>query len=485
MSSPSQAGEKTLFGHPVGLFYLSFTEAWERFSYYGMQTLLVLYMTKQLLFSPHVERIAGFHGYLAALQWLPTVLRSAGHCALHMGDCRMLPAVPLSTMAIASQTFGWYTSLVYLTPILGGLLADRVLGRTKTVTIGAILMSIGHFLMAFDASFLLALLCLLLGSGCFKGNIATQVGDLYAKGDNRRADAFQFYMFGIQVAVIVAPLVTGGLGQGIGWHWGFGAAGVGMVIGLLIYLGSRRYLPPEPEIVRDSKKPERPKLAPGEGRSIWVLVLLLPVLALAALGNQQMGDAYLVWGDKNLQLTFFGFNTPVTWLTSLDAIISAITMAGAVLFWRWWSSFRTEPNEITKLTIGAAIAAVAPLFLAIASLHPAGQRASIGWAIAFHIVNDIGFANVFPVGLALYSRAAPKAIGATMIAVFYLHLVICNQLVGQLGGLLDSMPGFTFWMMHACLVGAGAVLFLVFRSVAGRILAPAVDPEAALAAAPA
>jgi POT family proton-dependent oligopeptide transporter len=313
--------------------------------------------------------------------------------------------------------------------------------------------------------------------GCFKGNIATQVGDLYAKTDNRRADAFQFYMFGIQIAVIVAPLVTGGLAQGIAWHWGFGAAGIGMVIGLLIYLSSRKYLPPEPAIVRGPSKGERPKLAPGEGKSVAVLVLLLPVLALAAIGNQQMGDAYLVWGDKNLQLTFLGFNTPVTWLTSLDAIISAITMAGSVLFWRWWSTFRSEPNEITKLTIGASIAALAPVFLAIASLHPAGQRASIGWAVAFHIVNDIGFANVFPVGLALYSRAAPKAIGATMIAVFYLHLAFCNQLVGQLGGLLDSMPGFTFWMMHAVLVGAGAVLFLIAGRWAGRILTPKVDPE--------
>jgi POT family proton-dependent oligopeptide transporter len=461
MSSPAPSGEKTLFGHPVGLFYLSFTEAWERFSYYGMQTLLVLYMTKQLLYPPHVGRILGFGGFRAALESV------YGH---------------LTPVALASATFGLYTGLVYVTPIFGGILADRVLGRTKTVTLGAILMALGHFLMAFDASFLLALLCLLIGVGCFKGNIATQVGDLYAKGDNRRADAFQFYMFGIQIAVIVAPLVTGGLAQEVAWHWGFGAAGVGMVIGLLIYLSGRRHLPPEPAVVRRrSAQAERPKLAPGEGKSIFVLVLLLPVLALSAVGNQQMGDAYLVWGDQNLQLTFFGFSTPVTWLTSLDAFISAITMAGSVFFWRWWASFRTEPNEITKLTIGTAIAAAAPLFLAAASVHPAGQKASIGWALAFHLVNDIGFANIFPVGLALYSRAAPKAIGATMIAIYYLSLFMCNMLVGWLGGLLDKMPGATFWTIHAGLIAAAAVLFLMARSVAGRILTPKVDPELAMA----
>ena len=214
-SPVAEKTEKTFFGHPVGLFYLSFTEAWERFSYYGMQTLLVLYMTKQLLFPPHVGRIVGFGAFRAGLESV------YGH---------------LTPVALASATFGLYAGLVYVTPILGGLLADRVLGRTKTVTLGALLMTAGHFLMAFDVSFLIALLCLLLGVGCFKGNIATQVGDLYAKGDIRRADAFQFYMFGIQVAVIIAPLVTGGLAQEIAWHWGFGAAGVGMVIGLLIFL---------------------------------------------------------------------------------------------------------------------------------------------------------------------------------------------------------------------------------------------------------
>jgi POT family proton-dependent oligopeptide transporter len=460
MSIASHTEEKTLFGHPVGLFYLSFTEAWERFSYYGMQTLLVLYMTKQLLYPPHVDRVLGFGAYRAALESV------YGH---------------LTPIALASATFGLYTGLVYVTPLLGGLLADRVLGRTRTVTLGAVLMALGHFLMAFDASFLLALFCLLMGVGCFKGNIATQVGDLYAKGDNRRADAFQFYMFGIQVAVIVAPIVTGGLAQEVAWHWGFGAAGVGMVIGLVIYLAGRKHLPRETAIVRGRPKAERPKLAPGEGKSIFVLVLLLPVLALSAVGNQQIGNSYLLWGDANLQLTFFGVHTPVTWLVSVDAFFGAVTMAGSVAFWRWYGRRRTEPNEITKLTIGTVIAAAAPLLLAAASLHPAGQRVSIAWALAFHLVNDIGFSNIFPVGLALYSRAAPKAIGGTMIAIYYLSLFLCNMLVGWLGGLFDKMPSASFWVIHAVLIAVAAGLLILARTLAGRILAPKIDPEAALA----
>jgi POT family proton-dependent oligopeptide transporter len=460
MNSRLPPGEKTYFGHPVGLFYLSFTEAWERFSYYGMLSLLALYMTKQLLLPQHVDHVFGFAGYRAALEAV------YGH---------------LTPLALATNTVGLYTAGVYATPLLGGLLADRVLGRTRTVTLGAILMALGHFLMAFDVSFLLALLCLLLGVGCFKGNLATQVGDLYDKADNRRADAFQFYMFGIQVAVVVAPIVTGGLAQEVAWHWGFGAAGVGMLIGLAVYLLGRKHLPAETMIVRGAPKEDRPKLAPGEGKTIAVLVALLPVLAIGAIGNQQINNAYLIWGDANLQLNFFGFSTPVSWLMSVDAFFGAVTMAGSVAFWRWYGTRWTEPDEITKLTIGTAIAASAPLFLVAASLHPAGHRASIGWALAFHLVNDIGFSNLFPVGLALYSRAAPRAIGGTMIAIYYVYMVACNALVGWLGGFLDKMPGATFWIMHAAIIAVSALLLLMARSLAGRVLTPKVDPEEALA----
>ena len=213
-----------ILGHPRGLIWLCFAEFWERFSYYGMQALLVLYMVHRLLLPGHVESVAGFSPFRAAIESVYG---------------------PLSTQALASAIFGLYAGLVYLTPIGGGLLADRVLGRTRTVTIGALLMALGHFLMAFDASFLAALLCLLIGVGCFKGNIATQVGELYGPGDTRRADAFQLYLFLIQLAVIVAPIVCGTLGELYDWHWGFAAAGVGMVVGGAIYLKGRPHFPPE------------------------------------------------------------------------------------------------------------------------------------------------------------------------------------------------------------------------------------------------
>jgi POT family proton-dependent oligopeptide transporter len=450
--------DRRFFGHPLGLGYLAFAEAWERFSYYGMQALLVLYMGQQLLLPGHVEHVAAFSAFRGAIE------SAYGH---------------LSPGALASVIFGFYAGGVYLTPLAGGFIADRFLGRTMTITIGAILMALGHFLMAFEQSFLLALTCLLVGVGCFKGNIASQVGELYAPGDLRRADAFQIYLLGINIAVIVAPLICGTLGQRVAWHWGFGAAGVGMLIGLIVYLSGRRWLPPDVRTVR-AEHGEKPRLAKGEGLTVAVLVALLPVMAISALGNQEIFNAYLVWGDKHLALNFFGQALPITWLISLDAFISTGTIMLAVAFWRWWATRHTEPNEITKLWIGAAIAATAPLFLGLASLQEAatGHKVGLGWALAFHIANDIGYANIFPVGLALYSRASPKAIAGLMIGVYYLHLFAANMLVGWLGGLLEKMPAAAFWFLHAGLVAAGAAVMLLFGLAFGRVLSPTVDPEA-------
>ena len=188
---------------------------WERFSYYGMRSLLVLYMTKFLLLSDHFGNVIG----LASLK-------------------HALEAVfgPLDVQPLSSQIWGLYTGLVYFTPIFGGLLADRVLGQRRTVIIGAVLMAFGHFMMASERLFLFALTALILGSGCFKPNISTQVGGLYAPGDPRRDRAYSIFYVGINLGAFLAPLVCGTLGERVGWHHGFAAAGVGMLIGLATYL---------------------------------------------------------------------------------------------------------------------------------------------------------------------------------------------------------------------------------------------------------
>ncbi|MBV9693814.1 MAG: MFS transporter, partial [Alphaproteobacteria bacterium] len=216
----------SFMGHPIGLAWLSASEFWERFAYYGAQPLIALYITQYLLKPGHVEQVIGY----SALKGFIAFVYGAGLQPEQMG------------IAIS----GIYSALVYLTPILGGLIAERWLGRTPTVVIGAVAMTVGQFLMALDSGFVLGLVLLVLGVGCFKGNIASQVGDLYSLEDKRRADAFLIYFMGIQMAAIVTPLVCGTLAQKVDWHLGFVAAAVGMTIGLVIYLFGRKHYPPEP-----------------------------------------------------------------------------------------------------------------------------------------------------------------------------------------------------------------------------------------------
>lgn len=456
--------DRAFLGHPVGLAWLSGSEVWERFSYYGMLTLLTLYMVHQLLLPQHVGLVFGFPAFRRMMEFLYG---------------------PLSDGALATNTAGWYGGVVYLTPLAGGFLAERLLGRTTTVTIGACLMALGHFLMAFDASFLLALLCLLLGVGCFKGNIATQVGDLYGHEDPRRADGFQIYFIGIQIAVIGAPIACGRLAENFGWHWGFGLAGVGMLIGLTTYLLGRPTYPPEPlEQRKANPAAARDALNAKDWFAIAVLVLLVPVLAVASIGNQEIFIGYLLWGEKAFSFSFLGFPLAVTDLVALDAFVSTITMVLVIMFWRWWATRWTEPNELTKIILGVVLSACGVLALAAAAtaFQATGHRVSLGYAVAFHILNDIGFANVFPVGLALYTRASPKGYAGIMVPVYYLSLFAGNIFVGWLAGRLNTMPAPTFWLMHAGLIGGAGVALLAIRLAFGRSLAPSYEEPVPVAA---
>src|SRR5438309_2636361 len=212
----------TLLGHPKGLFYLAFTEAWERFSYYGMSALVVLYMVNQLLLPAHVEHVVGFAGFRDGIEWL-------------FG--------PLSTQALASQIMGLYSGFVYFTPVIGGWIGDRF-GQRNAVVVGALSMSGGHLAMAFDQSFLLALLLLIFGSGLLKGNISAQVGGLYpAEDEGRRSRGYALFSTGINFGAVAGPLLCGFLGERYGWHIGFGVAALFMLGGLATYLSGYRYLP--------------------------------------------------------------------------------------------------------------------------------------------------------------------------------------------------------------------------------------------------
>ena len=444
-------------GHPRGLWYLAFTEAWERFSYYGMQALLILYMVKYLLLPGRIENVVAFESFRH----------------LYGG---------LDGQALASAIFGTYTASVYLTPIFGGFLADRVLGRRRTVLLGALTMAAGHFLMAFEVAFLFALLCLVLGCGMFKGNIASQVGSLYKPEDLRRADAFQIFYLGINAGVIASPLIVGTLGEIWGWHYGFGAAGVGMLIAIAIYLSGQRYLRGEELEARAAALAATPraKLTARDWRAVLALIALIPVMAIAIVPNNQIFNAYLVWGDQQFDLVFLGKKLPTTWLVTLDAIVSVSFLALVALFYRWYGKRWREPDEITKIIIGSAFSIGGMLCLVIAATtQTAGHKIGLFWPVLFHIVNSIGFAHMLPVGLALFAKYAPKAVNATIIGLYYLAFFAGNTIVGYVGGFYETMPTTTFWLMHAGFAAGSGLCFLVFKFVVGHHLETEPPPVSA------
>ena len=447
--------DRAFIGHPKGLGFLAFTEACERFSYYSMQTLLVLYMVNYLLMPGRMEQVVG-------LDWL---------------RANVYPG--LEGQQLASAIFGTYTALVYATPILGGIIADRWLGRTPTLIIGGVLMAIGHFLMAFEPAFLLALFALLLGVGAFKGNIASQVGALYQANDLRRAMAFQIFYIAINVSVIAAPLVSGTLGQKVGWHYGFGAAGVVMVLGLLIYLSGRPFLPSDERPTR-AERAQREKLSRSDWVCVLYLIFLIPVLAIALLTNQEIFNAYLIWGDQHFNLRFMGTDLPSSWLITLDAALSFSMLVAVAAFWKWWGNRRREPDEISKMIIGSIFTIGGGLCLFMAALtQPEGGKVSLFWPVMFHLLNSIGFAHILPVSLALFSKIAPRQINATVIGLYYLSFFLANYTVGQIGQLYSSLPTTTFWLIHVASAAFGLVAFVIFKLVVGKRIASEMAAPAA------
>ena len=440
--------DRAFLGHPKGLGYLAFTEAWERFSYYGMQALLVLYLVNYLLLPANVDNVAFFDEFRG----------------LYGG---------LDGQPLASAIVGTYFALVYLTPILGGLIADRLLGKRRTVLIGAIVMSAGHFLMAFELTFLFALLFLVIGSGLLKGNIASQVGSLYKPEDLRRADAFQIFYLGINAGVIAAPLIVGTLGESVGWHWGFGAAGVGMLIALAIYIAGQKHLPADHLEPRGkAARAAAPKLSRNDWLATLALLLLIPVVAVSIVPNNQIFNAYLIWGDEQFDLVWGGTKLPTTWLVTLDAIVSVSFLALVALFYRWYGKRWKEPDELTKIIIGSAfsVGGMLCLYLAAATTGP-GEKIGLFWPVMFHVVNSIGFAHMLPVTLALFARLAPQAINATVIGIYYLAFFAGNSMVGWVGGLYESWPTTSFWLLHAGFAaGAGAVFVLFKLFLAKRLM---------------
>jgi proton-dependent oligopeptide transporter, POT family len=346
------AAEGELFGHPKGLTFLFSTEMWERFSYYGMRSLLVLYMTKYLLLTAHAGNAVGLAGLKSAL-------------AAVFG--------PLDVQPLASQIYGFYTALVYLTPVFGGLIADRVLGQRRTVVLGAVLMAIGHFMMAVEQLFLFALLAIILGSGAFKPNISTQVGGLYAPGDLRRDRAYSVFYVGINLGAFLAPLVCGTLGEEAGWHYGFAAAGVGMLIGLSIYLYALPHLPPDELTKGKAVKAERRPLGREEWRAVIALLALFIPNALFWACYEQIGNTTILWIDSGVDrgIDLFGLHAqiPTTWFLAFNPFMIFAFTPFVVTLWRRQAERGREPSTVTKMALGCFGVTAANCIYAFAAFH--------------------------------------------------------------------------------------------------------------------
>ncbi len=437
-TADSRPDSRDLFGHPRALSFLFATEMWERFSYYGMRALLVLYMVKYLLEPQRAGQVLGLGPFRSALEFV-------------FG--------PLAAQPLASQIYGFYTGLVYLTPILGGLLADRVLGQRRTVVLGATLMAIGHFMMAFEHLFLLALLVLILGNGAFKPNISTQVGRLYAPGDRRRDRAFSIFYVGINLGAFLAPLVCGTLGEEFGWHYGFAAAGVGMTTGLVIYLFAAPSLPPD--ALGKAEPSERPL-----GREQWlaigaILALMLPVSLFWGTYEQQ-GNTIALWADQHTDRHLFGMEIPVTWFQAFNPFMIFAFTPFIVALWRWQGP--REPSTVAKMAIGCLLNATAYLVMVAAAWTAGGAQASWLWLFFYFVVITIGELYLSPVGLSLVTKVAPVRLLSMLMGVWLSTSFIGGFLAGYLGTFWSSMAKTEFFLMLAIISAvAGFAIALLIR----------------------
>jgi POT family proton-dependent oligopeptide transporter len=443
-------------GHPRGLAFLFTTEMWERFSYYGMRALLVLYMVKYLLLPGNAETVIGLATLKGALESI-------------FG--------PLGVQPFASQIYGLYTGLVYLTPFFGGLLADRWLGQHRTIIIGASLMAAGHFMMAFEPLFLFALTMLILGNGCFKPNMSAQVGILYRPGDPRRDRAYSIFYVGINVGAFLAPLVAGTLGQAVGWHYGFAAAGIGMTIALAIYLYalSTYALPPDELERAKAKGVYKKPLSRAEWRAVLALLLLFLPNCLFWATYEQQGNTIALWADdytdRTIDLIVWRGEIPTTWFQSFNPFMIFAFTPFVIALWARQARRGREPTSVTKMALGCFGVALANLVMVGAAWQAGGAPdATWLWLLAYFAIITIGELYLSPVGLSLVSKVSPARLVSMMMGVWLGTSFVGNFLGGWLGSFWSSMEKADFFLMIAGIAAFAGVVIWSFNRPLRSIL---------------
>ncbi len=434
-----------LFGHPRALTFLFATEMWERFSYYGMRALLVLYMVKYLLLPGHAESVIGLDLLKRGLEWL---------------------VGPLGTQPLSSHIYGLYTGLVYLTPVFGGILADRVLGQHRTIILGAALMAIGHFMMAFEPLFLLALTLLIIGNGAFKPNISAQVGGLYAPGDRRRDRAYSIFYVGINIGAFLAPLICGTLGEELGWHYGFAVAGIGMTAALVIYLCALQTLPPDPFAQAITPRAEKKPIERKEWLAILALAALFVPTTFFWATYEQQGNTIVLWADDHtdryVNLIFWRGEIPITWFQAFNPFLIFAFTPFVVGLWARQAKRGTEPSTVTKMAFGCFGVGLANLIMMAAAWSAAGDEASWLWLLGYFVVITIGELYISPIGLSLVSKVAPVRMVSMLMGLWLATSFTGNFIAGWLGSFWSGMDKLMFFLMIAGIATLAGAVILAF-----------------------
>ncbi len=500
--------DKQFMGHPAGLFVLFFTEMWERFSYYGMRGLLKIYMVNYLFITLRQGLQGGAYsvqgdptqvfGWGIIQKLLPTLsdsdkIKLATECvvpkvrALMEGDAakQIAGLAPDIAQSIAEQTcamngwasvlYGWYTGLVYLTPVLGGLIADKYLGQKKSVFIGGSIMAAGQFILfGSEAMFFVGLLLLIIGNGFFKPNISTQVGNLYPPGDSRRDGAFTIFYMGINLGAFLCNFVTGTLAALYGWRYGFLAAGIGMLLGLVIQVLGQKYLAPDTRQAAAAKKlaaaadgapaeataPVKQKLTPEEWKRVWALVILCALNVVFWAVYEQQGNTMQTWADEQTNWPSWASST---WFQSANPFFIFLFAPFFDRLWAWQAKRGTEPSSVAKMAMGCVILGLSFIVMIVGASIVGTDKGSLFWPIFCTLLLTIGELYLSPIGLSLVTKVSPVRIVSLMMGMWFLSSFFGNILSGYIGQLYTVMPKTGFFSILLVLGVAAGIAIALFN----------------------
>jgi POT family proton-dependent oligopeptide transporter len=434
-------------GHPKGLYLLFTTEMWERMSYYGMRAIMVLFLTSK----------SGGFGW---------------------------------SDADALSLYGTYTGLVYLTPVVGGWLADRYLGQRKALYIGGILMMIGQFMLAMPglASFYTGLGLLIVGNGFFKPNISTMVGGLYPQGDSRRDSAFTIFYIGINVGAALGALVCGWLGENVGWRYGFSAAGVGMALGLISFfvfskklLGDVGLAPKKVEKKVAAAAGPQQALTREEVQRILVIFILAVFVIVFWAAFEQAGGLMNLYTDRKVDRMIFGWEVPASVFQSVNSVF--IVLLGPVFseLWIRLAARNRDPSIPAKMAIGLMLLSFGFVLMLGASKQSDAQgKAALMWVIGAYFFHTAGELCLSPVGLSMVTKLAPARYASLLMGVWFLANAAANKLSGVIGGYSENAGEFAVFMGIVIATAVAGVVLLVIAPVLKRMMhgADEVQPAA-------